>query len=152
MVLVVNMSLAVLLGWIVRSRALALRVAPAPWIAAVVVVYFVVGYVVTVAIEAAFFMRAVAPGTQLSTMSVGVRLAVGLGAGLLAAGVVAFGLLRSRGSGAEQTPDRPRQLVGLSCVACGERIVVQADGTECSHCHEPVHTRCGRAHRCSEDR
>jgi hypothetical protein len=40
----------------------------------------------------------------------------------------------------------PAQIVGASCVACGERIVTVTEGGPCDTCGAPLHDRCSRTH------
>jgi hypothetical protein len=46
-------------------------------------------------------------------------------------------------------PTAPPQLVGGICAVCGERIVVEPDGTRCSRCRTPLHAGCAAEHTCA---
>jgi hypothetical protein len=43
--------------------------------------------------------------------------------------------------------DRGRRILGALCVDCSKRIVVEADGVNCSDCDAPVHRDCVGHHR-----
>jgi hypothetical protein len=38
-------------------------------------------------------------------------------------------------------------VTGKKCVACGDKIVVDFDGTRCGDCGAPVHNKCEKGHR-----
>jgi hypothetical protein len=127
------------------------RGSPVLWGAGAIVAFYAVGNLMNRVVFPAIF------GDQLQLLLEHQQPVWSIADQALASWAVAFavtlgvaGLVRWRAGG--ETPAPPRrepQLVGSICAVCGQRIVMEPDGTHCDRCRAPLHTGCAPSHTCA---
>ncbi|MCA9523479.1 MAG: hypothetical protein KC609_21035 [Myxococcales bacterium] len=147
--LFVNLLLCGVVAWLAHGRALKVGLQPMPYAIFALLLYIAVGYFTVRTIEGAFFMRQIGGGRSLSTMGLPIRMAICVGAGLLASGLMILLIsARRKPQPPAAEPSEP-QIAGMPCAQCGRGITSKLDGAACASCGALLHNRCLADHSCA---
>jgi hypothetical protein len=127
---------------------------PVLWGAGAIVAFYAVGNLMNRVVFPALF------GDQLQLLLEHQQPVWSIADQALASWAVAFavtlgvaGIVRWRAAGSTRgtsaAPPAPPQLVGSICIVCGNKIVMEPDGTRCDRCRAPLHTGCAPSHSCA---